>query len=103
MNDAAPTADRTLFPDSRQSLESTLTDLRAEGFRESQRDEDDSYALVRMHRAADGAVAIVELKESAAKKAKLTKAQAAEVRSLVEDEGYTRAEAIAWVRFGGAQ
>jgi hypothetical protein len=32
-----------------------------------------------------------------AKPAKLTKEQAAEVRSLMVDEGYTRAEAVAWV------
>jgi hypothetical protein len=32
-----------------------------------------------------------------AKPVKLTPAQAAEVRSLMVDEGYTRAEAVAWV------
>lgn len=34
---------------------------------------------------------------------RLTKCEGAEVRSLVDDGGYTRAEAEAWVRqFGGA-
>ncbi len=39
----------------------------------------------------------------AAGKVKLTAEQRREVKSLVEDSGYTRAEAIAWVTsFGGA-
>lgn len=38
------------------------------------------------------------------KRVKLTKEQAREVRSLIEDGGYTRAEAIAWVlQFGVAK
>ncbi len=41
---------------------------------------------------------------SKASRPKLTKEQAAEVRSLIEDGGYTRAEAVAWVlSFGGAR
>ncbi len=34
---------------------------------------------------------------AAPKKLKLTREQAAKVRSLIEDEGCTRAEAVAWV------
>lgn len=37
------------------------------------------------------------------KRARLTKEQAREVRSLIEDSGYTRAEAVAWVLAFGAE
>lgn len=37
-------------------------------------------------------------KVRARKAARLTPAQSAEVRSLIDDSGYTRAEAVAWVR-----
>lgn len=54
---------------------------------------------------ADTVVAVLLAEDIAADSPprRLTRAEAAKVRSLITDEGYTRAEALAWVRdFGGA-